>query len=314
MSSAISKTPLLPSLLQEKKALFPLSVQWTDTKITRVFLSAIAGYSLVGARVVAGGLFPMTIFSFATATPFVVLSLAILWYSTSLIDYENPTTLEQIKKTCEKLPLPEILAKHGWKNLFRFSLLDPKALSATYRAHAATLSFQEILNLYKESSKALCHTQIMALYQIPPPSEWRKKFFEETKTFTLEQILHTYSLSDLQTFEILTNEQTALLKAVSEAIDLEQKEFDMHVKTLSSLLEEKIEETLEYAHILKKAKSDLSHFPSCSVDGFEEGLKALFNLRIKEFQATKERTEASLKALHKSYNSIDLTRLSPKRA
>lgn len=293
----------------------PLIV-WTDTKITRIFLSAIAGYSLIGARAMAGGLFPTTIVSFATASPFIVLSLAILWYATSLIDYQDMNTLQQVRKTCEKLPLSHILAKHGWENLFRFLLLDPKTLLTAYRTHATSLSFQEILDLYKESSNALCRVHTTTDYQIPHPSEWKQKFFQETKNATPEQILRDYSLSDLQSFEIVSKEQIAILKAISETLQQEKKEFREHLKNLSSLLEERIAKTSAYTQILQKGLSDLILFHSFSTDGFEDELKTLIDSQNKEYRTLQEKTESSLKMLYKSYVSREIASASslPKRA
>jgi hypothetical protein len=306
-SSMLKKLSFIGSTVQQKTApLFSTAkIEWTDIKITQVFLSAISGYALIGARTVAGGFLPTTISSFAAATPFVCLSLTLLWYSASLIDYENPETRGRIQKTCEKLPLSRILVKHRLEDIFNFELLDSKTFASAYRMHAETLSFQGILNLNKEANHALYHTQTTSSYQIPHPSEWKHKFFQETKNLSPDQILCNYAIYDLQSFEILSSEQISILKAISDTLDQKRQTSDTHLKKLSSLIEEEMDQTLEKYELLKNAKSHLSLSSSCSPDGIGKEFESKFTLESEEYRAIKEKTDASLETLYKSYRHLE---------
>lgn len=263
-------TPIKAETLShiKKKVLSLLSllhIKWTDTKITRIFLGAIAGYSMIGARTLAGGLLPATVSSFAAATPFVALSLALLWYSTSLVDYENPETLKTVQSLAQKFPLPEIVKKHGWKNMFSFGILDPKTFATKYRAQAETLSFQGILTLYKQAKNELHCIEAAPSYQIPSPSEWKHKFFQETKNFSVEKIIGDYPLSDLESFEILTGEQIGILKKVAETVSREQKATHLANDSCEKNLGKEFDDLLalhrtQYQTVKEEAKTALELF------------------------------------------------------
>lgn len=348
-NTAISQLTVISAQIKQKaiSLLSYMHIQWNNTTIQRIFLTAVAGYSLIGARVIAGGIIPATISSFTASIPLVAISGGLLWHAISLIDYQNPTTLNDIRNETQHLPLPEIVKKHGWKNLFHFELLKPSQFAVAYRAYANTLSFNGVLILYKEANNQLNivkSPQVTSLFTIPAPSEWKQKFLEETKEFSPKEIIEEYAISDLRSFGILTSEQIAPLEKCKELNDQEiaaketfNKEIDAyltseHLKSLHKFAEAK--EALDKAGIqerdirtvrfptwplsAKNSKTNLMEFYTNGqlmdrLPNLGEEFKTVLNDGHTKYTASKEKIQAEVNAAAADYNKA-LNRSAPKKA
>ena len=194
---------------------FIFQVKWTETKTKQVFLAAASAYFCIGARSVAGSFFPTSIALFAQAAPFALLSGALLFYCTSMIDYEDPKILNQIRLEAPTISFSTLLKKHGLENLFVYEIIDNTSFQKGYQSFTETLGFKEILDLYLKASDLLEKKNITN-YSLPPLEKEARKFQTETKELSLTQILEKYPKEILKKHKILTTKQIEILEQVEK--------------------------------------------------------------------------------------------------
>jgi len=201
---------------------------WTDVKVKQAWLNSAAALSAItGAGAAVAGL---TIFAIngallLAAVPFFVASGLIVNHARSLIDYEDPKVLTELRKNALDLSLPKIVEKHTWEKLFRFEILSPTQFTTFYRTHVDALSFNEMLTFFHVAKKgldaAITQAPVSAAgkepFVIPSPTEWKSKFETETKGLRCDQIVDRYSLADLKTFQIVPDAQLKVLDDVVAA-------------------------------------------------------------------------------------------------
>ncbi len=208
---------------------------FTNIKVKQLFCALLSGYSFLGARAVAGGIFPTTISSFIAATPLVAISGALFLYAYSLVDYQNPNTLKEIRSNAQAQPLSEVIKKHGWHNLFVHGILPPHAFTTAYYNHVKTLPFNEILAFYERVQNELQKTN-RTDYQIPSPSESSQKFFEEIKGLTPTEIVEQYSIEKLNAFALFSADQMNILKEIQSSLKEIDEAKEMFTNTVAAFM------------------------------------------------------------------------------
>ena len=126
------------------------------------------------------------------------------------IDYSDPEALEKAREEALQKPLPEVIKKHGWENLVRYSILSPTAFDTSYRAHAKTLSFKDLLLFYIQILEAL--SAFKTALTAPSPTEWKETFKAETSQMRCDEILKNYPLETLQKYELISPLQKTVLE------------------------------------------------------------------------------------------------------
>jgi hypothetical protein len=221
MSAVTSKlyTPPATEEVQQPKA-----CGWTDVKIKQAWLGGLAALTaLGGAGTVAAGVTAATFtpLIFAALPLFLVSGLCVQ-HARSLIDYEDPKVLTELRAEALKQSLPQIVEKHGWEKIFRYAILNPCQFEAFYRSHADGLPFGSILTFFHRATRgleaAISQTPFSAgrkePFTIPSPKEWQTKFHAETSHIRCDKILEQYPLSDLKAFQIVSPKQMKVLDDV----------------------------------------------------------------------------------------------------
>ncbi|HEV7735920.1 MAG TPA: hypothetical protein VGO47_00895, partial [Chlamydiales bacterium] len=178
---------------------------WTDVKVKQAWLNSAAVLSAItGAGAAVAGLAAAATHGalLLAAVPFFVASGLIVNHSRSLIDYEDPKVLIELRKNVLDQSLPQIVEKHTWEKLFRFEILSPTQFATFYRKHVDALSFNEMLTFFHGAKKgldtAITQAPLSAAgkepFVIPSPTEWKTKFEAETKGMRCDQIVDRYSL------------------------------------------------------------------------------------------------------------------------
>ncbi len=191
-----------------------LSVELTKTKISQAILVLTSGYSLLGVRATFGSLIPHTFASFIGAVPFLAASGILLWYASSLVDYDSEKSRESIRKDAHSLSFGEIIKKYDLDKIFAHQILNNKEFQQVYRSHVATLSINEAISLHSQTRRALIKTNTTLTpcpYEIPHPSELRNQFKEETKDIPLHKLSEKYDLTHLARLKILENDEIATI-------------------------------------------------------------------------------------------------------
>lgn len=246
----------------------------TETKIQQVIITVFSGYSFLAARTVAGGGLPTTMLQWSAASPFLAVSTAAIWYALSLVDYENPEKLEKIRKQAQKLPLNEVIDLHGWKNLFKYEILNPQEFRKVFHQFASALTFKDLYTAYTEAKKELSAVNSSSSgcqHQLPKLAEWAPKFKQETALLTHDVILQDYPLSDLR--ELLTKEEIIPFEQMQVLLDEQGQEREVFEKTLNDYLDNAREKSLK---ALLEAQSTLSEIDIArGPDGSQEKLPFL---------------------------------------
>ncbi|HSX13159.1 MAG TPA: hypothetical protein VLE96_01905 [Chlamydiales bacterium] len=194
----------------------------TKTKIEQVMLLGFAAYTGLGAKILAGGLIPTSFLQWTLASPFLAVSAVSIWYAGNLVDYESPETFEKVRKKAQKLPLADILNKHGWQNLFVHQILSPAQFQDAFRNLANSRTFKELFAIAKEATielAAASSSSIGKKYEIPHLVEWIDTFHHETAHLELSEILAEYPLADLQALRALPPEELASFERAKALLD-----------------------------------------------------------------------------------------------
>lgn len=223
-------------------------IQWTDVKVQKIRLYALSGAALVGAGIVACTITPVSLASLAAAIPLTLASGALLWYASSLVDYEDPKELLAIREQALKTPLSDLIKKHSLEKIFSHAILDSEAFETSYKAHANNFSFSGIVSLYKKTKETLDSVKPSHSFTIPSPALWKEAFLQETKDLNCKQIVSAYPISDLKSFDMLTPQQLSILEKTHAEMD--------HIKQTTITLERQfLDLTAEEASLLRAAKT-----------------------------------------------------------
>ena len=204
--------------------------QWTDVKVKQAWLYSFSGIAMTGAAVAFGVAVSMPCIALLSAAlPLAVLSGSMAIYSHSLIDYDDPKILASLRLEAVGMPLTQVVKKHGWAKLFRYSLLDFSHFQSAYRSYANTLSFIGIVDLYRQARNGLLEARIgVDLNAIPRLVEWKEKFNRETQTLGCLAIIDRYASCDLLEFGIITaSQQKALDAAAAKRKEFNQRSADL---------------------------------------------------------------------------------------
>jgi hypothetical protein len=328
-TSAISQLTHVVNKAKETVTIAFSKIQTTpasNIKIKQIFCAFLSVYSLIGARAFAGGIFPTSGIAFLAATPLVAISGFLFFYAYSLIDYQNPNILKQIQEDAQTLPLPEVINKHGWQNLFTYNILAPNAFTASYCNYANTLSFNQILSLNEYVEIQLRNTKrtdLISSYKIPTPTLWKHKFVEETKHKTPSEIAENYAIEKLKLFEILPSNQIAILeeiKASFEKITKAKETFtntvstfarDEHLKSMNACeeatraLQKANKDKTTIGQILQSIKSNQDNFLELSEElpsNIQEEFQRIVLTSHKEFQQIENQVKDKINTLEFAFN------------
>lgn len=229
---------------------------WTDIKIKQVSLYVFSGISLVSAGIILASASPLSL-SLAAAIPLAIASGTLFYYASHLIDYENPQTVAALRKEALLAPLQELIKKHGWEKLFLHAILEPSDFDSAYRCYAKTISFKEILTLYKEAKRTLDQIKRQDVYTLPSPAEWKDLFQKETQEMRCDEIVKKYPIGELKAFPILNSKQLELLAQSEIALH----EFDREEIALEKQFIERTNDERVFFQNLKEGArlSYLSH-------------------------------------------------------
>lgn len=193
------------------------------------------------------------------------------------VDYERPEVLVKARVLAEKDPLDVTVNKHGWEITLKYDLLQgaEKLKKSFERAADQMTSIQ--LNDFFASGKAAIDTFNRAnpesKFEIPHPSRWKNKFFEETKNMNLSEIFEKYSkdLKRLEEFKILTSESYNLVieagKVLSEERDTMSWFYEKRKELILGELEinlteanQKVEKSQRISDAFAKERAELNEF------------------------------------------------------
>ncbi|MES2272717.1 MAG: hypothetical protein V4487_00795 [Chlamydiota bacterium] len=189
---------------------------WTDGKVKRVWLGVLAAITLIGTTVFTVFAFTATLWFLAPAIPLFLATGAIIWYASSLIDYQNPKELATVRSFAANMPLDAVVKKHGWENLFKYALLSPKQFETSYSAHVQALSVNQMIAYFEEVSLELKSAiqksapgsigsigSILA-FQVTEPKIWKQKLQDEVHGLNFRLLTENYRLGDLLHYGLLT--------------------------------------------------------------------------------------------------------------
>jgi hypothetical protein len=259
---------------------------WTDVKIQQVWLNAAAALSLIGSVVIVG-LAAKTSVNFLPATPFLLLASVFFGsYSYSLIDYDDPHILAGLRSEALQLPLTQVVTKHGWEKLYRYGILSAADFDTSYRTHADSLSFKQLLSFYHQTKKSVDGIARQnpltdqKPFIVPSPLHWKGKFHLETAGMRCEQIPKQYALDDLREFGILSKTQE---KAIHDAVLLRKESVEREAKLDQQFLDRTSRERAGFQHDRDMIELDFNANPihallkQCNTDE-EHRLSMLHNV------------------------------------
>ncbi len=184
---------------------------WTDVKVKQAWLYSLSAIATVGAVAMS------SVALVGAAIPLAAVAVASAIYSRSLIDYEDPKILAFLRNEAIHMVLPQVVEKHGWMKLFRYSLLDSIHFQAAYRAYANTIPFTQILALYRSACSGRSEARAdVNRYAIPAPIEWKGKFEQETRLLSCLKIIDSYDVRDLHEYGIITLSQRKVIDTVAK--------------------------------------------------------------------------------------------------
>ena len=140
-----------------------------------------------------------------------IAAIALGLYAYSLTDYKNPDALQAIRKKASGMPLLDVVAEHGWNNVFLYEILESDTLVQAYREHIASLSFKDMLSLYHEASASVYSKD----YPLPSPKEYQDLFISETKALRCDTLVALYPIEDLRLFDLVSDGQLQILEKVA---------------------------------------------------------------------------------------------------
>lgn len=229
-------------------SLTDLKVEMTTTKIEQITLIGFAIYMGLSGKALAGGLIPTTFIQWSYAVPFHTASLASLLFAATLVDYDSPEILEKVRKKALKMPLKDVVDKHGWKNLFIHQILSPAQFQQAFKNLASTLTFKELFQFTKEAMMELSLAKSSSNgthFQIPDLAEWIDTFHQETSNLELSEILGEYSLVDLQAMNALPPNEMHIFERTQELLselndhkEIVRKKLNDHKKQVEKTVSE----------------------------------------------------------------------------
>ena len=192
--------------------------RWTDVKVKQAWLYSLSSIAAVGAVAGAGCAVVMSsVALLGSAIPLAIVAVATAIYSRSLIDYEDPKILAFLRNEAIHMVLPQLVEKHGWMKIFRYFLLDSSHFQTAYRAYANTISFTQILGLYRSACSGKSEAGLgVNRYAIPAPIEWKGKFEQETRLLSCLKIIDSYDVRDLHENGIITLSQRKVIDTAAK--------------------------------------------------------------------------------------------------
>lgn len=194
--------PINKPVFQEPSLCF-----WTDAKVQQAWLGAQALLTLSGAITCSALSFTESRWWSIPAISLFLVTGAIVWHSSSIIDYDNPEQLAVVRAEAANMPLMKIVEKHGWIRLFQYAILDTAQFDTAYRTLCNGLDLKELIQNYLLIKNQIQKAGVEGLYSIPSPSEWKSKLEEETGGFNFRKIVYGYCLSDIISYHLLSPEQ-----------------------------------------------------------------------------------------------------------
>jgi len=119
-------------------------------------------------------------------------------------DYEDPKELWQARRSALSLSLLELAGKHGWKNLFYFTILTPQDFSTAFHHQAQSCDVTQLLLMRKAAEEGLSVAQQrpasipMSVFTIPDLSLYQHSFHEESNGMKFDQVCKKYNFEDLR--------------------------------------------------------------------------------------------------------------------
>lgn len=178
----------------------------TTAELTRLSMrllsmaTGVGGIGVVAAAILGAVAWPIGLI----AIPCALCSVGALWYSFQFDDYENPEELTKLRQETGQLSFEQVMQTHGWNNVLRWGILTADQFSDKYRQHMRGKNLVEIIDAHENTQRhlSLCPYQRYE-YQVPSPAEWRGKWRSETAAKTLEEIIETYPLDKLKSFNLV---------------------------------------------------------------------------------------------------------------
>ncbi|MBS0624499.1 MAG: hypothetical protein JSS32_00425 [Verrucomicrobia bacterium] len=161
----------------------------TDVKVQRAWLIAAATLCLVGAVA-------MGVLAFVASPWFAVGSVALaagagvmIWYACSLIDYTNPKEVARAQDRAGKMPLAEVIKRHGWDNLIRHKILTPEQFKDACEKHVEMMPFSETVDFYEEANGKVRSIPASEEYLLSGNESWKEKLSRETGGFEYRPLM-----------------------------------------------------------------------------------------------------------------------------
>ena len=174
----------------------PGDKEWTAVKIERTVLDVIEGLSFLGVLTV-GALSCASVVvlpvALAVGVPLAFLGGSLLYYRSTLIDYENGAELSKARFQAMDMSLTEAVKKHGWENIMKYEILSPWTLRTKFYAESTGVTAAEFLARYDLSylkkSGCLNAQQAELLQGIKAEHEQSLQFYHRQKN-QMESICH----------------------------------------------------------------------------------------------------------------------------
>ncbi len=192
------------------------NTEMPTTEQKEVVLNGALGGIGIGTTTALAGMYNNNSTTTGAGLLLLILSVAAGVFSKfrANINYENPQDLKLSRDAAIQDSLQKTVKQHGWENLFTHKILEPATFAEKFQSFEESASFNELIALYKDASKALESVKQAdpeCLYELPRPSNWRAKFLKEVEPLSFDKHLEEYSMNDLKAFDILPDESFELL-------------------------------------------------------------------------------------------------------
>jgi hypothetical protein len=196
------------------------------TRVSMRLLSIATGIGAFGAAATA--LLGMVSWPIGLlAVPLALGSAGALWYSFQFNDYENPEELVKFRHEAGPLSFEQVMQTHGWNNVLRWGILNVEQFSDKYRQHMRGKNLVEIINAHENAQRHLSQCPYPRYeYQLPSPAEWRAKWRSETAAKSFEEILQSYPLKKLESFNLVETGEMHKIKDLKRIYDEVKENFD----------------------------------------------------------------------------------------
>jgi hypothetical protein len=195
----------------------------TTSEITRLVLRVIAFSSFCTAGSIVG-LTAMGVVVWQPLTSLVIPSflgaIGMFLLSMSLDNHEVPVELERYRRDALKTSLNDVAQSYGWTQLLQWGVFTPDQFVYKYREQLQGKNLMEVINYYEKVSALIAQALNPRFhYQPPSPRDWKEQWRQETSTLKFEQIIQTYSLEQLEKYNILEVEELNHLKTLKQDLD-----------------------------------------------------------------------------------------------